>query len=89
MCGLLLDKNVLIVYAKHEERARHKEEAMVMISITEKPFPIAKGKDAERIAEELRKANEPPKQGSIAYRLLEYAHRAKLRRMTAAKPRPL
>ena len=78
---------MLIVYAKHEERARRKEEAIAVISITEKPFPIAKGKDAERIAEELRKANESPEQESIAYRLLEYARKAKLRRMTAAKSR--
>lgn len=48
-----------------------------MISITDKPFPIAEGKDAERIIEDLRRSNEPPEKGTLAYRLVEHARKTR------------
>ena len=41
-----------------------------MVSITNRPFPIARGEDGKRVAKAFEAAKNPPAKGSMAHRLL-------------------
>ena len=58
-----------------------------MVSITNQPFPVAKGEDAKRIAYDLQEAKKAPAEGTLDYRLAEYHKRIRAERGKEAFPR--